>query len=230
LARTNPKLETTNPNIGSPSRYTFQSVAILILTAVQMETRTVQQTLGHRHVAVHTVGIRARHLPDPGQCANVSLIILCGVAGALDPSLRIGDCILDDLEHRIADSSSYRRGRIHTASEIIATPAAKAKLFNETGALAVDMEQAIVCRWAESLKIPMVGLRAISDTADQMLDPAVLGLVDDLGRPQSLKIAATLIRRPLLIPYLQRLNANTKLALKNLGVAVREVVNQTVDA
>jgi hypothetical protein len=208
-------------------RYTSKTLATLILTAVQMETRAVQQTLRHRRTAVHTAGIRAGHLPDPIQLANVSLIIMCGVAGALDPSLHIGDCILDDRDHRIPDSPFYRRGRIHTASEIIASPHSKGQLFAETGALAVEMEQAIVRKWAAPFEIPVIGLRAISDTADQMLDPAVVNLVDDLGRPRGMKIATTLIRRPGLIPYLNRLNANSKLALKNLGAALVEVIGHS---
>ncbi len=192
-----------------------------------METRAIQKALRHTQTTVHTAGIRAGHLPDVGRLANVSLIILCGVAGALDPSLHIGDCILDDPQNRIPSSSLYRRGRIHTASEIIASPVAKAQLFAETGALAVDMEQAIVRKFAERFNIPVIGLRAISDTADQMLDPAVVNLVDDLGRPRAMKIATTLLRRPGLVPYLNRLNANTKFALKNLAIAVRDVVEHS---
>jgi hypothetical protein len=198
---------------------------ILIFTAVQIETRAIRQAIRQSRVIVHTAGIRAGHLPELAMLSGVSLIIMCGVAGALDPALRIGDVILDDPDHRIADSPLYRRGRIHTAGEIVASPAAKAHLFTQTGALAVDMEQAVVRRFAEPHSISVIGLRAISDTADQILEPGVIKLVDDLGCPRPIKIASALLRRPGLVRYLSRLSANTHLALKNLGPAVVSVVD-----
>jgi len=188
------------------------------------------QALKGRGFRFHTAGIGAGHLPQPAALDGVSIILLCGVAGALDPALTIGDVILDDPGHRISDSSLYRRGRIHTAGEIISTPAKKATLYADTGTLAVDMEQSIVRDFAAQRHIPVIGLRAISDTADQILDSAVLNLVDDLGRPRATRIASALIRRPSLARHLNRLNSNTKIALKNLSAALifaADHLNQT---
>lgn len=209
------------------SRYTSQTLTrdeLLILTAVRMETRAIQRALRWKAPLVHTTGIRGWRLPEPRQLAGIRLILLCGVAGALDPTLQVGDVILDDPERRFPDSPIYRRGRIHTASQIVTTPAEKAWLFAETAALAVDMEQSIVRDYARPLGIPVVGLRAISDRADQVLDPAVIQLVDDLGGPRPMKIASTLLRRPALALYLSRLNASTKLALENLATTVAAAV------
>ncbi len=178
---------------------------------------------------VQTAGIRAGRLPDPGTVAGVELIIVCGVAGALDPELITGEVILDDPHLHIPDSPLYRRGRIHTASQIVSTPADKARLYAETNALAVDMEQAIVLDFAKKHGIAMIGMRAISDTADRSLDAAVVHLVDDLGRPRPLKIASILLRRPLLTRHLMRLNSDSKIALKNLGTALRSVIENLTE-
>jgi hypothetical protein len=179
---------------------------------------------------VQTAGIRAGHLPARDRLNGVLLIIVAGVAGALDPTLSIGDVVLDDPDHRLPDSPLYRRGRIHTASQIAATPVEKTRLFQETNALAVDMEQAIIAELVRPLGIPVIGLRAISDTADQSLDPAVMNLVDDLGRPKPMKIAATLIRRPGLVPHLMKLNTNTRIALKNLSRATSSIIQNVTQA
>ena len=155
---------------------------------------------------------------------------MCGVAGALDPSLAVGDIVIDDLKQTIPDAvfnpTFYRRGKIYTAAEIIAGPTEKAELFRQTQALAVEMEQAIVADFLAKFGIPLLGVRAISDTADQTLDPAVMHLVNDMGDPRPLKIAGTLIRRPQMIGYLRTLNKNTNIALKELGKAVKAIVEQ----
>jgi hypothetical protein len=210
-----------------PTRYTTAGLTtdqIQIFTAVTIEARAIQRSLRLPEPKVQAIGIGAKHLPDPAKLQGIQLILLCGVAGALDPALRIGNVVLDDPDHHMGDSPIYRRGVIHTSSRIIATPGEKARLFAETGAMAVDMEQQIVRDFASPLGIPVIGLRAISDTAGEILDPAVVGLVDDLGRAKPIQIALTLLRRPELIPYLSRLNANTTLALKNLADTVRIIL------
>ena len=204
------------------SSYTYRTVPpknILIFTAVRMETRTIQQALRGSACRVHTVGIGAKHLPASAEVTGVTAILMCGVAGGLDPTLGIGDVILDDRCALVPATIGYRRGAVHSATAIISSPIQKAEVFHETAALAVDMEQAIVRNFANHLGIPMIGIRAISDTADQTLDPAVVNLVDDLGRPRAGKIALNLIRRPSLIPYLRALNKNTNMALRELGTA-----------
>jgi uridine phosphorylase len=214
---------------------------ILILTAVKMEATAMKRALAGRRCRFHTVGVGAKHLPD---LQGVQVILLCGVAGALDPGLRVGDVVLDaqtqvlryakelDLSstHWALGSTSepafIRRGLIHTADQIIATPRQKSELFRSTSALAVDMEQAIVHKFAEPFHVPVMGLRAISDTADQTLDPEVIHLIDEMGNPKPLRIASLLIRRPQLIPYLKQLGDSTKLALQQLGKAAAVVVDK----
>jgi hypothetical protein len=199
---------------------------ILIFTAVRAETRAIQKALRGSACRVHTVGIGAKHLPSIDKVEDALAIIMCGLAGGLDPTLAIGQIVLDDPSGIVPMTILIRRGKIHTSKQIISSPAQKAELFQKTGAMAVDMEQSIVRDFAAGLGIPVIGLRAISDTADQILDPAVLHMVDDLGRVRPGKVATTLIRRPGLIPYLRKLNENTNIALDELAKAVRLIVEQ----
>jgi hypothetical protein len=196
---------------------------ILIFTAVWAETRAIHKALRGSACRVRAIGIGAGHLPSVDEIADASVIVMCGLAGGLDPALAIGEILLDDPNGIVPLTILIRRGTIHTSKQIISSPAQKAELFRQTGALAVDMEQSIVRDFASRLGIPVIGVRAISDTADEILDPAVVHLVDDLGRVRPGKIAAALIRRPGLIPYLRKLNENTNIALHELGKAVQSI-------
>ena len=68
---------------------------------------------------------------------------------------------------------------INGATRIVATQADKARAWIDTGALAVDLESAVVARAAAAAGIPFLVLRAIADPATRHLPPARLndGLV-----------------------------------------------------
>jgi hypothetical protein len=198
----------------------LQSVAIF--AAMQMEASAIRRALPK--LQVWMLGISAKRLPLESEVSRRSVVILAGLSGALDPTLRIGDIVVDDPTGLLPASIQYRRGAIASADEIIGTPAEKARLFQRTKALAVDMEGAVIREFTERLKIPFLHVRAISDTADETLDSRVLGFVDDVGRVRPLQMAAAIARRPNLIPYLNRLGKNSKLALDRLGRAVAEII------
>ncbi len=199
---------------------------ILIFTAVELEANAVASATRTCLIVQNAgaIGIRASRLGDVRPGSAVSTVILCGLAGALNPSLGIGDLILNDPGKMVPGEIEIPRGTIYSSSAIAATPADKAAMFRQTRADAVDMEQAIVQTWCDARGFSLISLRAISDTADETLDPVVLRFVDDLGRPLPGKIAAGLLRNPLLVPHLLRLNRNSKIALARLADAVRTVV------
>ena len=219
----------------------MDSRKLLILTAVQIEARAVYEALslhpaGPRvwrsepaqrpAVELQVVGVRAVQLPDGVNRQNTRLLIMAGVAGALDPSLKVGDIIVDDFPAGAEGSrpARLRQGTIHTSQTIVGTPAQKAELWAQTHALAADMENARVREWAAALGIPFVAVRAISDAAHEALDPAVLGFIDPFGNVKPAAMAATLLRKPGMIPDLLRLGASAKLARQALGRAIAEIV------
>src|SRR5439155_10300683 len=99
------------------------------------------------------------------------------------------------------------RGRIHTVDGPVLTPAEKAELFRKTGALAVDMESTAIRAAAQQAGVPFIAIRAISDAADEAIDPAVLNLVDPYGKARAWAVFSTLLRRPRLLAQLLRLRA-----------------------
>ncbi len=166
--------------------------------------------------------MRGKRLP---QTVTAARVIVAGLAGGLDPRLRAGDLVLDSPLPDLPLHLPWHIGPIYTTDRLVTTPADKAALFRDTKALAVDMEQAVVQKMAEA-EVTIIGLRAISDPADMTIDPAVLNLVDEIGRPRPLAVMTTLLRRPGLIRHLRELNANSKLALRNLGLGVAALVEQ----
>jgi nucleoside phosphorylase len=145
------------------------------------------------------------------------MVIMAGLAGALDPSLAVGDLIIDDWPEAMPVPATAKRGAIHTAHEIAATPAKKADLFAQTRAAAVDMENATVRQWALRHGAAFGAVRAISDRADQALDPAFLTFIDQWGRPRLGRIISALLSRPSLLPSLLRLGSDSKNAAGRLG-------------
>ena len=216
----------------------------IILTAVLIEAKAVARALGLRRpspnhptiskdsaplIDLHLIGIGAPRVPSDLGSPEDTLVIMAGLAGGLDPSLRVGDVVIDDCPPGLMPEVSHRTGRLHSSEAVITTPAQKAALFAQTRALAVDMETATVRTAAGRQGIPFLAIRAISDAADEVLDPAVLKLVDAFGRPRPLAIAAALTRRPGLAASLKRLGASSRQAAGNLGVAVAGIVRSCAD-
>lgn len=107
------------------------------------------------------------------------VVWLAGYGGGLDPTLKRGDIALWE---RTADAlppaaplPSHRRVKwIHTAEEVVATPADKARLFASTGAPVVEMEAASVFRILDANHLPAAAVRVISDAADEALPADLL--------------------------------------------------------
>ena len=111
------------------------------------------------------------------------------------------------------------RGRIHTMDTLIGTTKDKASLFRETGALAVEMEGEKARQLAREIGVPFLAVRGISDRADEAIDPAILGLVDDVGRARPMAIAGLLLRRPKMAMDLKRLAHLLKQFRKHHGLS-----------
>lgn len=213
---------------------------LIILTAVALEGQAIAGAWGLPGpkpgapvrieaavlIEIHLVGVGASHLPPDLHSSAVSGIIMAGLAGALDPKLNVGDIVIDDCPVGLKTGFIHRAGKIHTSPKLVSTPGEKQRLHRETGALAVDMESEIIRAVAAEKELPFVSIRAISDSADETLDPAVLRMIDPFGRPRPLRIMMTLVGRPWLIPRLIRLGNASKLAGRNLAMAVKEIAEK----
>src|SRR4051794_25121853 len=165
-------------------------------------------------------------------------LISFGIAGGLAPHLRAGDVILsteviaEDRRWRANESFQSEvsdlarrigavRGPIFGARDILATEDDKAQAWRDTGAIAVDLESAIVARAADAAGIPFLVLRTIADPATRQLPPAALIPLSEDGTPALRRVLSEVLRRPQQIAALFGLARETRRALTALAGPAR---------
>jgi hypothetical protein len=138
----------------------------------------------------------------------------------------VGDVVIDLPPEFPALPKTFaaRTGRIKHSPTPVLTVAAKAELFASTGALAVEMESAVVGPIAAAAGVPVLAVRAITDAAGDALDPVLLRCVDDMGRPRRAVLAKELLRHPGLATRLVRLAGAARTAGRRLGQTVGDLL------
>ncbi|HTW25780.1 MAG TPA: hypothetical protein VME92_01530 [Acetobacteraceae bacterium] len=148
----------------------------------------------------------AEALLDQGVGALISL----GLAGGLDPALPAGavlvpgvividgDAIATDpvLAARLRGGGLVDGRPVFGGTEIAATMAAKRRLWEATGAAAVDLESGAVAWAARARGVPFAALRVVCDPAGRDLPPAARDALTGTGRVAAGRIIASLLRRP----------------------------------
>ena len=141
------------------------------------------------------------------------VLISSGFAGGLDPLLQIGDVVV---AANFSDASLLKKlptalrasahfGILTTQSQLIETAAEKQRLSQETGAIAVDMETAHIAAECAARGIPMLCIRAISDTATQSMPvPHAVWFDAVKQRPRIVALLAWLATDPGAIPTFAR--------------------------
>jgi adenosylhomocysteine nucleosidase len=210
-----------------------KSLNWLILTALAMEKRAIAAELDgyipSAGLSLQTIGIKAGRL-NAELFGKFNGIVLAGLAGGLNPRLSVGDVIVETSANSPWNDLPFHAGKIHTSDHLIASIAEKERLFRDTGCDAVDMEGSLVRKLAESAGIPMLHIRAISDSADEAVPPDMINWINETGRPRPARIAANLALHPSQIPAMIRLGKNSHLALRNLTQALRRIVQSRIDS
>ena len=194
------------------------SPRIHLFVATAMEAAVARRVAGGHPVTV--IGISGVSLPA---AIDADVVVLVGFGGGLDPSLAIGDVIID-APATVNIPAGARRGKIACADRIVATPAEKAAFRQRTGADVVEMEYEKVSRFTDRLGLPLVHIRAISDTADHTLDGDLFHIFDPQGNIKPGALAALVLRRPGLIPELIRLGRHTKAAGQQLAIVLKKLL------
>jgi adenosylhomocysteine nucleosidase len=190
---------------------------ILIACGLQREARVIARN-GTVVVGGGDAGRLEAELEAAAAGAAVAAILSSGIAGALDPALKAGDVVIDgdfaEVLRKILPGA--RAGRVIGSDAIVATVAAKRALFQQTGALAVDMESHIAARVAARHGLPFAALRVISDIATEALPPAALiGMRPDGGMALG-AVLASLARNPAQLSALIRTGMSAGRAFRSL--------------
>jgi adenosylhomocysteine nucleosidase len=139
-------------------------------------------------------------------------IVSTGFCGALDPALRVGDIVMENT------GKSACAGRILSLDRVAVTAAEKARLHEQTGASAIEMESAAVSLRAAEWGVPFYCVKAVSDSASDDM-PLDFNLYrDGEGRFSRSRIAMAAMMRPFsVMPALMRLDRNCRKAAESLG-------------
>lgn len=169
------------------------------------------------------------------------LMISAGFGGAVLPGLKVGDVVVaEEVLHwtgvdfeRVATGmyepehvSLPVRGCFITSDGILNKHELTGLLPGNTNRPVVEMESAAVARVATEHNIPFLGIRAISDPWNEELGFSINEFCDNKLRIRPFKVLATILRRPRIIPQLIRLARNSRVAARNLGVAMKQLFVQ----
>lgn len=177
----------------------------------------------------------ARALAEQGATALMSF----GFAGGLDPALKVADLILAELvigeggdtlspdpdwmafASRMLSDLNVIPVPLYSARVVIAAPADKEKLHQETGASAVDMESFAIGKVAGDIGLKFLVLRAVLDPADQIIPQSALAGYSEDGTISPKDVAGALMARPQDMPAMIQLGIDNRRAQKTLNSVAR---------
>jgi adenosylhomocysteine nucleosidase len=218
---------------------------VLVLTAVELEARTLARELGLDRVAgdellrfrggaveVACVGLGGCRLAALGDRWTArTLVVSAGTCGALAPDLASGALVVPEAvmtpgggryaPHAVPGVD--RGGRLLSVTEVVETAEAKARLWLDTGALAVDMESAEILRWAGSRGLHAAVVRGVSDTATEAVPRALRASVDGDGRLRTSRALRAVLARPATLGQAMVLRRGTTAALATVAATLARV-------
>jgi hypothetical protein len=212
---------------------------ILVVTAIDVEARTLARHLGLARVPGHgpplfrgskfdvaCAGPGATQITRLAPLARTAgLVVSAGTCGALAPELEVGDLVLpaavvgpDGRRHGLATLPGLEpRGTLLTVRGVVETAEAKAILWRKTAALAVDMESLVIVEWAAALGLPALVARGVVDTAARGIPAAFAGMVDGHGRTRVGRAIRVVLTRPRSLSDALTLGRGTARALRRVA-------------
>lgn len=209
------------------------------LTGRLQSTGTISDSIPGLLVSISGIGPpaaadAARQLITRGASALVSWGCGAGLTDHSQPGqLFLPRTIIDQAEQQnfIVDESwhaqlgrvlhgnglAFESGSLVSVTAMLTGSDAKRRLHLETGAAIADMESAAVAAVAREHGCPYLCVRAVVDNLAIMLPPEILPMLDAYGRPRTIDLLRTLLRRPSLLPPIIQLGRAFGQARKSLA-------------
>ena len=205
---------------------------MIAATGLAAEARIAGPSEGVKAIAAGGDASRLASLIEGLVADGARGIISFGIAGGLRADLKSGTCVVGTsvicdgrilfgrslpgqsaLPFACPTQNSARSPDVRT---VVADPAAKKFLFDETGAIAADMESHVVARIANDRQMPFAVLRVIADPAHLRLPSAAIrGLKPD-GTPDIIAVLKSLGSEPRQLPDLIRVAIAARRAMVDL--------------
>ena len=163
-----------------------------------------------------------------------------GSAGGLAPKLLPGDLILpktviasdqslyhvetswhERLCNRLKGHVDFHTEPLVESATVVCTPAEKADLFHQTGAIGVDMESVAVAIVAKEARVPFMVVRAVADSTATTIPKSALNAMDEFGRLRWLRLIQGLAERPGELLALVRIARSYRAAQRTLTMVAR---------
>ena len=229
-----------------------ESRAILKRAGQVRKSHQGDRRLFHCRIGAHDVTLveAGMGMLNAGWAASIlaakgpDILVSAGFGGGVLPGFKVGDVVMaervlhwtgDGFEEVVTRFYGREpgsaplvrlRGQFITSDGILNKGQLIALLPRNAGQPVVEMESAAVARVAAEHDIPFMGMRAISDPWDEELTFSIDEFCDDAKQVRPLKVLATILRRPHIIPQLIRLGWNSRMAAKSLGKATERLLGQ----
>lgn len=163
--------------------------------------------------------------------SRLDLMICSGLAGALQPHIRVGELIVQSDDPRlVAIAEQALKGReipfhigpLVTVKQPVLTPIARRRLAHTSHAIAVDMESQTIQELCRRRHIPCLAMKGVSDGIDDDLSP-ILGGFEIINIP---RIALRVLAKPQTWPLAARLARHSYRSANNLGHGVWTVLQR----
>lgn len=168
-------------------------------------------------------------------------LISWGCAAALSANLKPGDLVIPNLivsptKNKIVLNSpcldlfleqlsgfNPNREPLTESLEIIASSAEKKSIFNQTQAVALDMESYAVATIAQQHNLPAIIIRCIADPVDMDLPAAVSSSLNQQGDVEITQLLKHLFFHPTELPSLIQLGLHFSAARKKLKLIAKHL-------
>ena len=169
---------------------------------------------------------------------NFESLISAGFAGALERDLRVGHLLvaenfsspefLGSPKLDLAGETTFL-GKLLTVPRMVETVADRENLNRKYGAAAVDMETEVIAELCAAHSLPMLSIRAVSDTIAEPF-PAPANVLFDVAKQQTdfVRLGAYLITHPSAFGRLNAFRKRVTVARKALADALDRIVRTDV--
>jgi nucleoside phosphorylase len=225
--------------------FALQTESALVLPLLQRKRRKpcgdsviIYGEFNYREIAIFYTGVGQKiceaRIETFFRTEQPMFLISSGFAGAARLDLRVGDLFLAanfsdrrllSVAEDVLASGNLHTANLFTATDVVDSRSERDGIVRRSGAAAVDMETEFIAHACAKRAVPLLSLRAISDTPNDPF-PAPPRVLFDMERQKAnlRGIAVYLLRRPKALGPILHFASQVDQAQGELGMAIRKLL------